>query len=414
MSMVRPVAPAAPLAPFANHLPVDVRFGDGVLATLPAALADVGAYRPFIVLDPAVAELAAVRSALAALDPEHRLLVLDGREPTPATVDDAGARLASGADAVVAIGGGSTLDTAKGARLVASQGGPIARYTWPGEPEAIVRPAIPLVTVPTTAGTGSEVTGGVVLHDPDRGIKIAAPSPHNRAQVALVDPELTHGLPPGPTLYGGIDVVAQAIGAVVATTHTPIGDAIALEALRLARDALPAVVDDGADTAARSRMACASLMAGLAMNLSEASSDHSLAHALGARHGLPHGLAVGLVLAEAMEHDRPARPDAFGRVADALGAPPEGAVPAVRDLLARINFPTLTQCGVAEADLGPLADAALTAWIPVSPAPWTREDAYRAFRRALDLVTRAGSPASGRSADARTVMSAATTDPSRR
>jgi choline dehydrogenase len=411
--MVRPVAPAAPLAPFANHLPVDVRFGDGVLATLPAVLADLGARRPFIVLDPAVAELGAVRSALGAL--EHSVLVLDGREPTPATVDAAGARLAaSGADAVVAAGGGSTLDTAKGARLVAGQAGPIARYTWPGEPEAIVAPEIPLVTVPTTAGTGSEVTGGVVLHDPDRGIKIAAPSPHNRAQVALVDPALTHGLPPAPTLYGGIDVVAQAIGTVVATAHTPVGDAIALEALRIARDALPAVVDDGADTAARSLMACASLMAGLAMNLSEASSDHSLAHALGARHGLPHGLAVGVVLAEAMEHDRTARPDAFERVAEALGAPREGAVAAVRDLLARIDFPTLAQCSVTEADLGPLADAALAAWIPVSPAPWTREDAYRAFRRALDLVTRAGSPASGRSADARTVMSAATTDPSRR
>lgn len=411
--MVRSVAPAAPLGPFANHLPVDVRFGEGVLATLTSVIAALGARRPFVVLDPAVADLATVRSTLAAL--EHRLLVLDGREPTPAIVDAAGARLASsGADAVVAIGGGSTLDTAKGARLVAGQGGPIARYAWPGEREAIVAPKLPLVAVPTTAGTGSEVTGGVVLHDPARGIKVAAPSPHNRAQVALVDPELTHELPPEPTLYGGIDVVAQAIGAVVATAHTPVGDAIALEALRIARDALPAVVDDGADTAARSRMACASLMAGLAMNLSEASSDHSLAHALGARHGLPHGLAVGLVLAEAMEHDRAARPDAFERVADALGAPREGAVSAVRDLLARIDFPTLARCGVTEADLGLLADTALAAWIPVSPAPWTREDAYRAFRRALDLVTRAGSPASGRSADARTVMSAATTDPSRR
>ena len=405
--MVRPVASAAPLAPFANHLPVDVRFGDGVLATLPAVLANLGARRPFVFLDPALAALE--------LELDGERFVLDGREPTPATVDGAGARLAaSRADAVVAIGGGSTLDTAKGARVVARQGGPVARYTWPGDPEPIVAPKIPLVTVPTTAGTGSEVTGGVVLHDPDRAIKVAAPSPHNRAQVALVDPELTHALPPEPTLYGGIDVIAQAIGAVVATTHTPIGDAIALEALRISRDALPAVVDEGADAPARSRMACASLMAGLAMNLSEASSDHSLAHALGARHGLPHGLAVGLVLAEAMEHDRAARPDAFGRVAEALGAPREGAASAVRDLLARIDFPTLAQCGVTEADLGPLAGAALAAWIPVSPAPWTREDAYRAFRRALDLVARAGSPASGRSADARTVMSAATTDPSRR
>ncbi len=205
---------------------------------------------------------------------------------------------------MIAIGGGSVLDTAKGARLVAAAGGSIRRFVWPGDPQPIPAPGIPLVTVPTTAGTGSEVTGGIVMIDRERELKCGAASPHNRAQDCLVDPRLTSSLPPRPTLYGGLDVLAQAIGAIVAVTHTPVADALAAEALRLVADALPAVVADGADRGARSRMACASLLAGFAMNLSEAGTDHSLGHALGVRHGVAHGLSVGVMLVEAMEHDR--------------------------------------------------------------------------------------------------------------
>ena len=225
---------------------------------------------------------------------------------------------------MIAIGGGSALDTAKGARLVAGAGGSIRRFAWPGQPEPIPTPQVPLVTVPTTAGTGSEVTGGIVMIDRARELKCGAASPANRAQDCLVDPQLTHTLPPRPTLYGGLDVLAQAIGAIVTVTRTPVADALAAEALRLVRDALPAVVADGGDAAARNRMACASLLAGFAMNLSEAGSDHSLGHALGVRHGTPHGLSVGVMLAEAMEHDRRAVPERFERIADALGAHPSG------------------------------------------------------------------------------------------
>ena len=191
-----------------------------------------------------------------------------------------------------------------------------------------------------------------------------------------LDPQLTHSLPPAPTLYGGLDVLAQAIGAIAAVTNTPVAGALAFEALALVREALPAVVADGADAGARNRMACASLLAGCAMNLSEVGSDHSLGHAPGVRHGIPHRLSVGLVLAEAMERDRHAAPE---RIADALGAPPAAvpdgsrAVAAVRALL---------------ADVGPLAEVAQRAWIPVAPRPWSRDDVEQAYRRALALRRR--------------------------
>jgi len=154
------------------------------------------------------------------------------------------------------------------------------------------------------------------------------------------------------------------------------------------------VVADGADAGARSRMACASLLAGFAMNLSEAGTDHSLGHALGVRHGVPHGLSVGLVLAESMEHDRRAVPDRFERVADALGAPPapapDGAraVDAVHTLLARVGCPTLREQGVTEADVGPLTAVARRAWIPVEPGPWSDDDVAQAYRRALAIEHR--------------------------
>ena len=136
---------------------------------------------------------------------------------------------------MVAIGGGSAMDTGKAARLVAGQGGPVhadssaAGSTY--EP-----PGMPLVCVPTTAGTGSEVSGGAVITDEQTHIKAGIAGPLLRAQHALVDPVLTHGLPPKVTAYTGIDALAQAIAAVVVTVATPIGDGIALESVRLAAE----------------------------------------------------------------------------------------------------------------------------------------------------------------------------------
>jgi choline dehydrogenase len=379
-----------PLPPFSNHLPIRVRFGDGVAAELPAVVERLGARRPLVLVDPALVGSPRVAALLPAA---ATVRAVEPGEPTIESVDAAGHMVADH-DALVAIGGGSTLDTAKGARLVATAGASIRRFAWPGEAAPAPPPKVPLVTVPTTAGTGSEVTGGIVMLDGAGGVKVGAASPHNRAQDCLVDPVLTHTLPPLATLFGGLDVLAQAVGAIVARTNTPVGDGIALEALALVRDALPAVAADGADAGARNRIACASLLAGFAMNLSEAGTDHSLGHALGARHGIPHGLSVGVMLAESMEHDRLYVPERMERIADALGAPAGGsgdgsrAVSAVRSLLARVGCPVLRDLGVGPADVAALADTALAAWIPVEPGPWARANVEEAYRRALSLETR--------------------------
>ncbi len=282
------------------------------------------------------------------------------------------------------------MDTAKAARLVAGQGGPYMRFAR-GE-ATYEPPSLPLVCVPTTAGTGSEVSGGAVITDEATHVKAGIASPLLRAQHALVDPTLTHGLPAKLTAYTGIDALAQAIAGLVVTARTPVGDAVGLESTRLAGGALVRCVRDGSDADARSDMACASLLAGLAMNISDCGSEHSLGQALGGEFGLPHGLTIGLVLAETMDRDRRYVPGQFERVADALGEPDDGsgdgsrAVRAVRRILDELEFETLESVGVTEAHLDGLADKALADYfISVAPAPWSKEEVVAAYRAGLAL-----------------------------
>ena len=370
---------------FWNHLPIRIRFGDGVAAELPGLLADAGLIRPFVVLDPNVPDPPVPAGATVYAIAPH--------EPTSATIEACGEALReSGADVVVAIGGGSALDTAKGARVVAVHGAPIRRFAWPGDPEPIPPSPYRLVTIPTTAGTGSEVTGGCVMYH--EGHKVSGASPNNRADWALVDPLLTLALPPRATLYTGADALAQALAAAVVAVRTPIGDAVALEATRICAEAYPAVVRDGADAAARNRMLLGSMMAGVAMNISEAGTEHSLGEPLGSVYRLPHGLTIGLVLAETMDVDRRAVPARFERIADALGEPEDGsgdgsrAVRGVGRILAEVGFPTMRQSGVLEADIPRLADLCEEAWIPVEPAPWSRADIEGVYAAGLRIEAR--------------------------
>jgi alcohol dehydrogenase len=382
-----------PIAPFLNHLPIRIRFGEGVFASLPEVLAAEGSTRPFVVVDEFMRGVPAVARVLEGLAEAGRYAKAAG-EPTTSDVEAAASLLAgSSADAVVAIGGGSVMDTAKSARLVAGQGEAFERFA--AREVAYEQPALPLVAIPTTAGTGSEVSGGAVITDPATDRKIGIANPLLRAQHALVDPELTYGLPAAPTAHSGIDAIAQAIAAVVVEARTPIGNAIALEAIRLGADALPRVVRDGGDREARGRMMCASMMAGLSMNISDCGSEHSIAQAIGGRFHLPHGLTIGLVLAETMDHDRRAVPELFERIADAFGEPDDGsrdgsrAVAAVRRVLAEIDFPTLASAGVGEGDLDELAGGALDDYfITVSPEPWTKDDVVACYRQALAISTR--------------------------
>jgi alcohol dehydrogenase len=395
--MTDATASSTELRPFRSYLPVRISFGDGAVAELADVLEVIGASSALVLLEEPVAAIAGVADALAACEARgitlHRQLKAPG-EPTFDAAEEVAAEirlLAPGA--FVAIGGGSALDLAKAARLVAEQGGPLTRFA--GGATAIEAPRLPLITIPTTSGTGSEVSGGAVMTDKAAARKVGLASPNMRAQHALVDPLLTVGLPPAPTAQTGVDALAQAIGGAIVTNGNPLSMAAGLEACRHIAASLAPAVADGSDLGARRGMSLASLLAGLAMNLSDCAADHALAQAMGGYLSLPHGLTVGVVLAETLDVSRAECAAALERVADALGAPDDGSadgsrtVAEVRRLLASISFPTATEAGLRPEHVAELTPLALEEYfMTVDPHRWTADDVRAAYVAALAVSAR--------------------------
>ena len=384
---------------FNNHLPVKVRFGEGVAETLPAVVAELGASKVFLMVDkdiekfnPAAAKLIDQMNAAAGIT--VTLFEKPAGEPTIQMVDDAIAALkAAGSDVVVALGGGSVIDTAKAARLCAQLNTTFREF----QSKAPVYPAptLPLVALPTSAGTGSEVSGGSVISDPEAGRKAGIANGNLRAQVALVDPVLTYSMPPSMTANTGIDALAQAIAGIIAKCSTPIGDAIGYEAVRMMTPALVAAFKDGNDKVARAGMASGSMMAGLTMNISDCTAEHSLGQAIGGLKHVPHGLTIGLVLVETLTREAKIVSEKMERVADAMGVPQDGTkdgsrcVNAVRKILAELQFPVLSSLGFVEGDIDELAEIALKDFfITQAPKPWSKQEVVDAFMSALKLESR--------------------------
>ena len=376
-----------------------IAFADGAIAGLPDALASLAATSALVVVEEPVAGHADVVAALSAAEGAGvrvTRVVKGPGEPTFALADELATQVRDdGLGAVVGIGGGSALDVAKAARIAADQGGSITEYAS-GE-RTPASPRVGLVLCPTTSGTGSEVSGASVLTDTERDRKIGFGHPNMRAQHALVDPVLTHGLPPAPTAHSGVDALAQAIGACTVANSSPLSVAFGLEACHHVAGSLLQAIEDGSNADARRRLSVASLTAGLAMNLSDCAADHALGQALGSVKHLPHGLTVGLVVAETLEVSRGDCADRLERVADALGEPDDGtgdgsrAVRALRRILAAAGFPTLRQAGVVEHDLPALVASATGEQsynLDVDCHDWTPAEVEIAFRAALALERR--------------------------
>ncbi|MGD9529507.1 MAG: iron-containing alcohol dehydrogenase family protein [Dehalococcoidia bacterium] len=388
-----------PIAAFNNHLPVKIRFGEGVSDTLNDVVREVGGARAFVMLDEGIEKFNPAAAAL--VDQlkndgglETTFFYKPAGEPSIEMVDDAIVALTtSGAEVVIAIGGGSVIDTAKAARLCAEIGVDFRGFlasvrTYPS-------PARSLIALPTSAGTGSEVSGGAVIADLQNNTKSGIANPTLRPQYALVDPRLTYSMPPSMTANTGIDALAQAIAGMVAKVRTPIGDAIALESIRMMSRSLVKATQNGSDAAARADMAAGSMMAGLTMNISDCTAEHSLGQAIGGVKHVPHGLTIGLVLAETLDREAQHVPEQLERVADAMGVPADGTsdgsrcVAAIRQILKDLEFPVLRDVGVTEDELDLLTDLALQDFfITMSPVPWTRHEVYAAFHASYELVSR--------------------------
>ena len=387
------------VTPFHSQLPVKLSFGDGVIAELSDVLAALEVENAFVVVEAPVEGNDGLEAAIAACADDgiriERYLKQSG-EPTFAAADYVARAIVEGNfQAVVGIGGGSALDLAKAARLLADAGGTPWDYIEGGRPFA--PPALPLVLCPTTSGTGSEVSGASVLTDTERDRKVGLANGHMRAQHALVDPLLTLGLPPGPTAHSGVDALAQAIGACTVRDGSPLSVAFGLEAAHHIGRSLERAVRDGSDRDARRQLACGSLTGGLSMNLSDCAADHALGQAIGSMLHLPHGLTIGLVLAETLDRSRVDCADRLERVADALDEPDDGsgdgsrAVRAVRRLLKAVSFPTMAEAGVREEHVERLTELTLTEqafFFDYDCHDWSRDEVAGAFREALALTAR--------------------------
>jgi alcohol dehydrogenase len=377
-------------------VPTDIHFGHGVVKTLPERIQGFGVDRAFVVTDPGI-------KAAGILDAVERLLrdagipyaVFDRVKADSGSrlIDEATAALkASGAGAVVGVGGGSSLDTAKAAAALATNPGSSLDYV--GLHKLRKRP-LPMIAIPTTAGTGSEVTLWSVFTDESRGLKVALGSFLNYPAIALCDPDLTLGLPPSVTAASGMDALGHAVECYTNKACQPISAALALPAIELIGRHLRRAVKDGQDGEARYGMLLASTMAGIAMNPTRLGLAHALAMPLGSWDlRVPHGIAIAVTLPVVMEFNHVAAPERYARVARALGEDVHGLTPlaaaarsvaAVRSLLRDIGIPRgLGECGVREEHVGPVvAEAAKSGNVPVNPREAGAAELERILRDSL-------------------------------
>lgn len=345
------------------EVPTRLVHGPGALAQLGETLRGLGVSSPMLVTDPGVTAVGLAERALEQLD---GAVVFDGVRPNPdiALVDEGAALYTeSGCDGLVGLGGGSSLDTAKSIGVVARHGGSIADYEWGHDP--IVERIPALVAIPTTAGTGSEVTLWAVVTDHDRKIKFnVGGTPLIGAHVALIDPELMLGLPPAITAATGMDALSHAIECYTCDYHQPFNDAVALQAMELVTRWLRTAVHEGSSLEARTQMAHAATLGGMAYGTESAGAAHAMSQSAGGVHDCPHGALTARVLGPVMEYNAPADPERHARIAQALGVETSGlstldaALAGVEELYRLtddVGIPTMEELGFSDDEIPMLA-----------------------------------------------------------
>src|SRR3990172_1206719 len=291
---------------FVFRVPASIRVGLGSLDGVAEALQGLGARRPLIVTDAVMGKTDWTRRILdrcaeAGLAPT----VFDGirSEPTTREVEGALALYSEGGcDSAIGFGGGSSLDTAKSLKLLVTNGGSIVDYEGR---DKFAKPGVPIVAIPTTAGTGSEVTRHVAITDPARNVKMLITSAFLIPEVAVVDPGPMAGMPAQVTAATGIDALTHAIEAYVSKREHPLTDSMALSAGRIIAGNLVKAFRSPGDLAAREAMAVAALQAGIAFSNASVALAHAMARPIGAWFGVPHGMANAMLLAVVMSFSLP-------------------------------------------------------------------------------------------------------------
>ena len=365
-------------------------FGAGTLARLGDLAREAGFRRTLLVSDPGLA-------ATGHTDRARRILEGAGIEVAPfhdfaaepdSAMVEAGARAARAArvDSLVALGGGSSLDCAKGLNFILTCGGRMADYRGYGKATA---PLLPMIAVPTTAGTGSEAQSYALISDSGSHDKMACGDPGAAFRVAILDPELTVSLPRAVTAATGYDALSHAIESYVTTKRNALSVVFAREAFRLLEGHFERALDTPGDLSARSAMLMGAHLAGLAIEASMLGATHACANPLSARYGTIHGVAIALLLPHVVRWNGPAAAPLYAELLRAAGRDP-GADPAaaladrLEHLAVHAGLPRgLRAAGVAADHLAALAAHAAEQWTGrFNPRPFDAQGARELYERA--------------------------------
>lgn len=374
-------------------LPTRIVYGTGCIKNLPDEIRQMKHERPLIITDKGLIAAGVVKHITDILEEANiEYEIFDGIQPNPrdTTVMEA-AKFAEekNIDMLIAIGGGSSMDTAKSIGVILKEGGEIGDYEGLGK---VSQPITDLVAIPTTVGTGSEVTFWSVITDTKRHFKMSVGSPLIAARLALVDPNLVETLPPSIVAATGMDALTHAIEGYTGKLSEPITDACGIYAIEMiGKNIRNAVYNSDPD--ARGKLLLGSLIAGMCFGNSDIAGVHCMGEAMGGLYDLPHGISMAIMLPYVMEYNCVACIDKYIRIAKALGENVEGlserdaaykAVEAVRKLNEDLAIPTLSEVNVKAEDIPELAErSAVNVSVDSNPRRAGKEDFRKIFEAAM-------------------------------
>jgi alcohol dehydrogenase class IV len=380
----------------ALSLPSSLTFGFGAVETVAEKAKEFGKRKVLIITDKGVVGAGLLEKVLTPLEQAGvQAHIFDQIEPNPRDYTVVKAfefAKKKECELIIGLGGGSPIDAAKAVGVLMTNPEPLQDYL---RGTAVKNPPTPLIAIPTTSGTGSEVTQFSVVTDTERSFKAGLGSPLLIPKVAIVDPSLMESMPPSLAAATGMDALTHAVEAFVSMNSQPFSDALALHAIRLIGAFLRPSVANGSDQEARSQMAMASTLAGVAFSNAGVGLVHAMAHPLGGRFDVPHGVANAILLPSVMRFNLIARLEKFAHVAQALGEKVDGlsavdsgrkAVETVIQLCADIGIPTrLSEVNVKAEGLPQAAADAMNMKraMGCNPRAVRQEEVEKLYREAL-------------------------------
>lgn len=374
-------------------LPTKIRYGAGMLKVLGEELRSLGAKRVMIITDRGLVKAGMAKRITEIIEGEGmNFIIYDEIEANPkdynveACAEKAGLEAI---DTIVAFGGGSPIDAAKAVAVLAKQGGKVRDYQGKGK---IKDDCLPIITIPTTAGTGSEVTFSSVITDTKEKFKFTIKSTAIAARTAIVDPELTLTVPPMITAATGIDALTHAIEGYTANCTEPIAEAVGLYAVEYIAPNIAEAVKNGGNIKARDKMMMGSLLAGLSFSHADVASVHCMAEALGSMYDAPHGMCNAILLPYVMEYNLPAAEYKYARIARAMGieekddhAAAMKGIEHIKKLSKEIGLPGIRSLNVNTEDFGLLAEMSVKNGSNDSnPRKMTKEEYVMLFNKAYN------------------------------